>query len=101
MAKKKKKDKPSVLQREKECFFCHTTVGLENHHVFGASSRDRSGELGYTVWLCHNHHNEPPLGVHHCRERREIIKRLAQKHYEQNVGTRDDFRRDFGKSYLD
>lgn len=30
----------------------------------------------------------------------EQLKRKAQKYYEEHIGTRDDFIREFGKSYL-
>ena len=38
-------------------------------------------------------HNMKPVDV-------LILKRMGQKWYEENIGTRDDFRRDFIKSYL-
>lgn len=61
----------SILQSDKECYLCRkrynlrTTRGLEEHHIlFGRGRRELSERYGLKVWLCHNHHNEPPLGVH-------------------------------------
>lgn len=61
----------SILQKDKECYLCRrfynlrTTRGLEEHHIlFGRGRRELSERYGLKVWLCHNHHNEPHMGVH-------------------------------------
>lgn len=61
----------SILQTCKECYLCRrmynlkTVKNLEMHHiVFGRGRRQLSEQYGLKVWLCHYHHNEPPLGVH-------------------------------------
>lgn len=61
----------SILQSDKECYLCRkrynlrTTRSLEEHHIlFGRGRRELSEQYGLKVWLCHNHHNEPHLGVH-------------------------------------
>jgi hypothetical protein len=46
------------------------------------------------------HHNASNEGVHFNKENDLIIKKMAQEYYEKNIGTREDFRRDFIKSYL-
>lgn len=91
----------SILQKEKKCFYCGALYGLENHHVFGGPLRKLSEHWGLKVWLCHRHHNEPPEGVHHNREKREELQdfaqRMAMKVYGWDI---DDFREIFMRNYL-
>ena len=75
----------SILQSDKECYLCRrfynlrTTRGLEEHHIlFGRGRRELSERYGLKVWLCHNHHNEPPLGVHFNPEARRELEQAAQ-----------------------
>ena len=90
----------SILQTEKECFFCHGTSNLECHHIFGGAYRKKSDRMGLTVYLCHTHHNEPPYGVHHNRRHMDWLRAEGQKAYEEQIGTHEDFMRDFGRNYL-
>lgn len=92
----------SILQTEKECFMCGSHSWLEEHHIFaGNPNRTLSEKYGLKVYLCHNHHNEPPYGVHHNKDNREKLQRIAQiaamQHYGWDI---DDFRKIFGKNYL-
>lgn len=90
----------SVLQDEKKCYFCHKTYGLEDHHVlFGTANRKISEKYGLKVWLCNNHHTGQ-AGVHRNREFDLMLKQMAQEYYEEHYGTREDFIREFNKSYL-
>ncbi|EXG84457.1 hypothetical protein K413DRAFT_1198 [Clostridium sp. ASBs410] len=91
----------SVLQDTKECYFCHSTYCLEDHHIFfGTSNRKRSEKRGLKVWLCDKHHRYDPDAVHRNRRSDLQLKEMAQTYYEQNIGTRKQFIVEFGKSYL-
>ena len=91
----------SVLQHYKECFVCKTTYDLHLHHVFfGNANRKKSTEYGMTVWLCSRHHNMSNEGVHFNKVLDNKIKGFAQEYFENNIGSREDFRNIFGKSYL-
>ena len=52
------------------------------------------------VWLCGKDHNLSNEGVHFNKELDTHLKEFAQEYYEEHYGTREDFRREFGKSYL-
>ncbi len=88
----------SILQKNKECFFCDTTIGLEEHHIFGGPNRKLSEKYGLKVWLCHRHHNEPPLGVHFNKGIRDGLQALAQETFEEHYPELN-FREIFGKNY--
>lgn len=75
---------------------------LERHHIFGGSNRKKADRLGLVVDLCHSCHNEPPHGVHHNKEAMLALKQYGQKlAMYQNNWTKQDFIREFGKSYIE
>jgi hypothetical protein len=90
----------SILQTQKECYFCGSQNWLEEHHVYGAANRKISEKYGLKVWLCHTHHNEPPNGVHFnpstCRWLKATAQKKAMEYYGWDV---DTFRGIFGKNY--
>lgn len=98
----------SIIQKEKMCFLCGCCTptgyydGLEDHHVFfGRANRAKSEKLGLKVWLCgETCHRNGKKAVHRNRETDLFIKRHAQEVYEATYGSRADFIREFGRSYL-
>ncbi len=90
----------SVIQKEKECFVCGTTYNLHDHHIFfGTANRKQSEKYGMKVWLCQEHHTGPH-GVHFNQGLDKHLKKLAQEHFEAEIGARNVFRQVFSKSYL-
>ena len=89
----------SILQTENECFLCHTTIWLEEHHIFGASNRKKSERYGLKVKLCHFCHNEPPYGVHFNQERMLKLKQMGQLAFEKEYPDKN-FLKEFGRNYL-
>ena len=66
----------SILQSEKECFFCGAQAGLECHHIFGGvANRPISEKYGLTVWLCHKHH----VGTNGAQYNKALNLELKQK----------------------
>lgn len=79
----------SILQTRKECYLCRrfynlrTVRGLEEHHIlYGRGRRALSEQYGLKVWLCHMHHNEPPLGVHFDPGARRVMVDTTYTHRE-------------------
>ena len=90
----------SIIQTEKECFVCHTTQNLHEHHVFeGTANRKQSERTGMKIWLCGYHHNLSDAGIHFNKDLDLKVKQMAQEVFEQDH-SRDEFRQIFGKSYL-
>ena len=88
----------SLFSLKKECWVCQNPH-VDEHHIFGSvSDRPVSELLGFKVYLCRNHHQE--LHMHPNKGMDLTLKILAQKYYEENYGSRDDFRSTFRKSYL-
>lgn len=81
------------------CYFTGTAP-VERHHIFGGSRKKASEKYGFVIPLRPDLH---PNGVHAGSNSKKIdvkLKQMAQEYFEQNYGTREDFRRIFGKSYL-
>ena len=91
----------SVIQFEKCCFVCETTLNLHSHHIIGGTSNRKNSEnRGFKVWLCAYHHNMSSEGVHFNKPLDIKLKTMAQEYYEEHYGTREDFIREFGRNYL-
>ena len=82
------------------CIICGNCY-VEEHHVFhGAANRAKAEKYHLTVPLCNRHHT----GSADCLHRNRVIdlafQCLGQAVFESEFGTREDFRREFGKSLL-
>lgn len=69
------------------------------HHIFFGPKKAFCDRYGYLIPLCYEHH-EGMQGPHRNREIDIAYKRMAQRHYEAHIGTREDFIRELGKSYI-
>ena len=69
------------------------------HHVFGSYNRKKSDDYKYILPLCEPHHTGTN-GVHNNKQMDRQFKQMAQRHFEQHHGTRKDFIKEFGKSWL-
>lgn len=91
----------SLISNEKVCFICGTPLRLHQHHIFeGIANRRLSDEDGCWVWLCGEHHNLSNKGVHYNTPFEITLKKYCQHIWEEKNGSRDDFRKRYGKSWL-
>ena len=92
----------SVIQKEKRCYVCGTTQGLHEHHIiYGTANRKKSEEYGFKVWLCGRHHNLSNDGVHFNRALDLHLKCLCETWWLENGHTEDEWRRVFGKWWIE
>lgn len=85
---------------KENCIVCGSPY-VQIHHVFhGTANRKKADKWGYVIPLCAEHHTGQ-TGVHMNRDQDLYWMRLAQKHFEKNYGTREDFIKEFGRSWLD
>lgn len=90
----------SVFTDNMDCCIFTGSYIVERHHIFGGANRKRSEKYGFVVPLRPDLH---PNGV--CFDRRngdidKELKKMAQTYYESNIGTREQFRKEFGRSWL-
>ena len=91
----------SIVQEKKECFVCHTTQNLHDHHIFfGNANRKLSEKYGLKCWLCGYHHNLSSEGVHQNIELNHMLKEVAQMAFERQIGTRKEFMKIFGRNWI-
>lgn len=93
----------SILQTEKECYFCKD-LRVEEHHIYFGPNRKVSEKNGFKVWLCNLHHTGSISGiskyaVHFNRKKDLELKKECQRIYERNH-TRASFIKLIGRSYL-
>lgn len=92
----------SVLTNDMDhCMFTDSPY-VERHHVFGGGRRSTSECRGFVAPLRPDLH---PNGASYrsTPDNDKIdgyLKRRCQEYYEAHYGSRDDFRREFGRSYL-
>ena len=98
----------SILQDDPEhCYLCGRHEGsryqaMHWHHIFGGNpNRDHSEKYGLKVRLggyaCHEYGEH---AVHRDKEVDLKLKKEGQEAFERVHGSREDFRRIFGKSWL-
>lgn len=81
------------------CMVCGRPRPHIHHVFFGTANRAKSEKYKLIVPLCYEHH----LGNYSPHRNREFdlkLKQMAQGYFESTYGNREDFRREFGKSYL-
>lgn len=89
----------SIIQSEKECFVCGTTVNLECHHIFNGPLRKKADKDGCWCWLCAYHHRLGKEAVHQNAKRMCMLKRYAQLKYEE-MHSHDEYMKRYHKNYL-
>lgn len=88
----------SKISKDKVCLLTGGTDNLERHHMlFGTANRNKCEVDGLWCWLTHTKHQE----IHNQDvESKRYLQELAQKTYEKEIGTREQFIKRYGKSYL-
>lgn len=84
------------------CFFCGATAECEHHLIFGWGLRVLAEEDGLKVPSCNRCHNMGTKSerIHENEMAEKLSKMLGQAFYEIKIGTREEFRKRYGKSYL-
>ncbi len=97
----------SILQTTRDrCFICARTGELDEHHLLsGTSNRGNSEDYGLKIYLCRNCHSE----LHDKGKIRigkwiditeDDLKVFAQRKWEEAYGSREDFIKRYGKSWI-
>ncbi len=92
----------SILQKDKVCFFTGFPHGLHKHHVFGGADRDASEKNGLWIYMDGTIHNGYIReSIHNNAEFDLWLKRQAQRQFEAERGSREEFLLLFRHNYLD
>ena len=96
MARKNK----SILKDDvlDQCYLCGCYAPvIDEHHIFGGSSRKASDKRGLVVHLCRECHRD--LHDHEGAAMKYLHKK-GQMAYEEKIGSRQEFIKEFIRSYL-
>lgn len=92
----------SIISNEPVCYRCGTPFDLERHHIFsGNGRRQLSEKFGLWVYLCPKHHTFGPEAVHNDKALDLTLRKMGQQAWEDRYGTREDFIKVFGRSWLE
>ena len=83
------------------CYITHLGV-VHINHVFNGIRKKASEERGFLVPLHPTLHTYGPDSVHRKPNQGLdlMLKQKCQRYYEEHYGTRDEFIKEFGRSYL-
>ena len=91
----------SIISNNMECIICFSTANVHKHHIYyGEGLRQVSEQEGCWCYLCANHHNRSKYGVHFDKALDTKLKVQCQEAWENINGSREDFIKKFGKSYI-
>lgn len=80
------------------CYFTGASP-VERHHIFGGANRKLSEKYGFVVPLRPDLHPNGAMATwsKQLNDLDIFLKRQSQIYYEKHYGTREDFRREFGR----
>lgn len=90
----------SLISNEPWCLICGAPRVQRHHIFFGTANRSKSEKYGCWCYLCPRHHLDGRVGVHGNKQLDNELRRRCQQAWEEQYGSREDFRKVFGKSYL-
>lgn len=74
---------------------------VERHHIWGGTNRKNSEKYGFVVPLRPDlHPNGARADIRHAKQIDTHLKQKAQRYFEENCGTREEFMQIFGRNYL-
>lgn len=84
------------------CFFCGRPAEAMHHLISGTSNRKKAEQDGLKVPICNHCHNLGDITerIHGNIMAEKLSKMLGQAIFENKLGTREDFHKRYGKSYL-
>lgn len=97
-----KKPTESIISNTPVCLVCGTPHHLCRHHIYsGRGRRELSEKYGLWVYLCGRHHTMGAFSIHHDSALDKKLREQGQRAWEARYGTREDFIRIFGRSWLE
>lgn len=89
----------SIIQTDDKCFLCHMAYGTDTHHIFGGPNRKLSEADGLKIRVCRACHTEIHEGKH-SGELQKTLHQLGQLKWEDKYGSREDFMKRYGRSWV-
>lgn len=92
----------SVFTDDMEHCYFTGSPNVDRHHIFYGNKRKLSEKYDFVIPIRKDLHHFGKEAIHDNPNKGLDLKlkKLAQTFYESNIGTRDQFREEFGKSWL-
>lgn len=92
----------SVLQEDLSVCYVSKSTNVAIHHIFPGNRRKLCEKYGFIVALRPDYHNMSNYSVHALPNYGLdlVLKQKAQSYFEEHYGSRGDFIKKFGRSYL-
>lgn len=94
---KKERERFSVFTASDKCFVCDSTYQLTWNEIYRGRNRSNSMKYGFCLRMCLSCHSE----YQEDADFNDLWHKTAQRYFEENIGTRDDFVRIFRRNYLE
>lgn len=94
--------KSIVTEYQYNCAFCGKPTNEKHHLIFGTAGRALADKDGLTIPCCDNCHrmNRTTERIHGNPMAEKMSKMMGQLAFEAYIGTREEFRKRYGVSYL-
>lgn len=91
-----------ITEYERICAFCGRDTRTYHHLLFGRGIRELAEKDGIKLPCCDDCHtmNEITRRIHGNSRAEDLSKMLGQVVWEKQYGSREEFRKRYGKSYL-
>lgn len=90
----------SVFTEDMDHCFFRGTPYPERHHIFGGPNKARSEKYGFIIPLHRELHPNGAAATQEGRDLDILLKQMAQRYYEEHIGSREEFIKEFIRSYL-
>lgn len=95
-----RKNVEGIVSDMSHCFVCGSPYVEIHHCIHGTANRKKSEKWKLKMPLCNKHHTGSKESPHQNADIDKHYKQMAQQYFEDHYGTREYFRKEFGKSFL-
>lgn len=94
---KLEKNRYSVFYEDlSKCCYCGSNYQISKHEIYEGKNRQNSMKYGFVLPLCLSCHRN----LQENKKFNDYWKIKAQKYFEENIGTREEFLSIFRRNYL-
>ena len=95
-----RKKKSIIVDDMEHCKLCGSPYVEIHHCLHGTENMKIADKYNLVIPLCHEHHTGGKQSAHLNARYDLMYKKMAQKAFEEKIGTREEFIKEFGKSWL-
>lgn len=86
-----RKKKSIIVDDMEHCKLCGSPYVEIHHCLHGTANRKKADKYNLVIPLCHEHHTGGKQSAHLNARYDLMYKKMAQKAFEEKIGTREEF----------